>query len=615
MRNTTFATLMVAFCLAFASTTQAQDAGYTWLVDRQTYTVETDGRWVGLIEVERKAHDAQTARNGGRIDLSYNASLQKLEILEAATVKADGRRLPVEEAKIFDIAPQVAREVAYYTDVRTRSIVFPDVEAGDSIRYVYRLTKSGHSWPGFAWNLSWTTSARTVLSERIFDHPASMRLNHEHHHVDYRKETAGERVREMFSFTNRTATADEAGEISSFDWGPRFAISSHGSYAEIAEYFGRLHADAAAVTPDIAELANQIVGSASDRTVQARRLYDWVTRNIRYVSVAIGGGMLTPRAPSETVKTRYGDCKDLTALLAALLAARGIASEPALIASGVNRYTVPETPVPAFNHVMLNLPELGVYLDPTWQHASFGVLTWGHHDKPVLHAAVGKSRLARVPAGRTDDNYSETHVEATVSAEGRITGLSRETARGTIAAELRGNALDTSSPKAAAQLRLFGSPGTGKWTRTTKDPATDQVELFGEFRLSDEVDLGGGEALLPPVGLRFLVRPGLALVGLHDGPRKRPFPCHAGRQVEIIEVALPGNVRPLRLPADRNWKTSFATYRSSYSFGDGTLRVRREFVSSPQGQVCRPEQSRELVGLQSNIRRDLRAVVVFGPRS
>ena len=590
---------------------QAQDKGYTWLVDRHTYVLEPDGRYVALIEVERKAHDEQAARGGARIDISYQATLQKLEIVEAATLKADGRRMPVDDGKIFDIAPQGAREIAVYTDTRTRSIVFPDVEAGDSIRYVYRLTKFDFTWPGFSWSLPLNPSARTVRSEIIIDHPAAMRLADEHHGIGYRVENSGDRVRRVFSWTNRAVVGEEVGATSRLDWGPRFAISTYGSYAEIGDHYGERHARSSVVTPDIAALAAEIVGSATDRRTQARLLYDWTTRNIRYVAVLIGQGKLTPTAASETVRNRYGDCKAHAALLAALLAARGIASEPALMNAHAARYTLTDTPVAAFNHVILHVPELDLYLDSTWHHASFGILPWGHHDAPALHAVVGKSRVTRIPAEKAGDNSAETHVEATVSPEGKVSGLTRETARGVMAGDLRSQAWDTSVAKAAAQLRHFGSPGTGKWIQTKKDPTSQQVELLGEFELSDGVDLPGGEALFPPLGLRFVARPSVFLVGVHDAPRKHPFPCHAGRQVEIIEVSLPAGLRPSRLPADRNWKTSIAEYQSSYRFSDGTLRVRREFVTTPEGQLCRPEHSQELVGLLSNIRRDLRSVVVF----
>jgi hypothetical protein len=120
---------------------------------------------------------------------------------------------------------------------------------------------------------------------------------------------------------------------------------------------------------------------------------------------------------------------------------------------------------------------------------------------------------------------------------------------------------------------------------------------------------------MPPPGLRFFVRPGAFLLGTHDTARTRPFPCYAGRQIETIEVILPTGLRPTRLPADRDWQTSIADYTSSYAFHGNTLLVRREFAAHPLSQVCTPEQSAELVGLLSNVRRDLRSVVVFDQRS
>lgn len=603
--------ILVAAALLFAANAHAQTTGYTWLVDRQTYTLDAEGRWIGLFEVERKAHDAQAARNGARIDLSYSASLRTIEILEAATLKADGRRLAVADDKIIDIAPQVSREVAFYTDNRTRSIVFPNVEAGDSIRYVYRLTTTGLTWPGFSWSPFWQDSARTILSERIFERPAAMPLGVEHHGGDYRTEQIGERVRQIFSWRNEKSVPTEAGSTSPADWAPRFVVSTFKSYAQIGDHYAALHAPASAVSPEVSALAAEIVGSTVDRTEQARLLFAWVTRNIRYVAVSVGQGMLTPTPAPETIGNRYGDCKAVVALLAALLAAKDIASEPALINSNVARYVLPETPTADFNHVMLYVPEFDRYLEPTSQYSSFGTLPWGHYDKPVLHVVAGKSRTARVPRERAEDNVAETHTVATVWSDGRITGTTHEKAGGAIAIDLKALAMGANEARAKTQLGHFGSPGTGKWTKRGKDASAADVELSADFKLTDEIDLGAGEALTPPAGLRFLVRPGAFLVGTHDTARVHPFPCHAGRQIETIEVILPAGFRPARLPADRSWKTSIAEYRSVYALRGETLYVQREFVAHPEGQVCTPAHSRELVELMSNIRRDQRSVVVF----
>lgn len=590
---------------------RANETGYTWVVDRHVYTIDADGRWVGMLEAERKAHDAQAARDGGRIDISYQASVRKIEILEALTIKADGRRLPVSEDKILDIAPQVGREVALYTDLRTRSIVFPDLEAGDSIRYVYRLTTTELTWPGFSWSAAVGSAVRSAHSERIFDRPAGMGLAEEHHRVDYRVESGPDRVRQVISWRNDKPTAEETGSTSSLDWAPRFAVSTFRSYAEIGDYYGKLHAAATAPTAEIEALADEIVGAVTDRAAAARRLFEWTQRNIRYVAVSIGQGKLTPVAPLETVRNRYGDCKAQVALLAALLAARGIGSEPALMNVTPSRYVLPETPVADFDHVILYLPELDLYVDPTSQHSSFGSLRWNHADKPVLHAVSGKSRVGRLPRERAEDNVAETHTTVTIWSDGHMSGSTRETATGAMASDLRGQAARSDTARAAAQLRFFGTPGTGKWTKRPAATTDGSAEIVGEFKLSDAIDLVAGEALLPPAGLRFLQRPGAFLVGSHDTARTRPFPCHAGRQVETIEVILPRGMKPVRLPADRTWTIPLADYRSTYSFRDGTLIVRREFTSHPEGQVCTPEQSKELVGFLSNLRRDYRSIVVF----
>jgi hypothetical protein len=130
MKRVAFLTgLMVAALSALPA--MAQDTGYVWSLDRRAYTIDDSGKWTATLEQERKALDSQAARDGGRMDLSYSADRQTLEIVEAMTLKADGRVLLVSPDKIFDVAPQVSPRVALSQN-RTKSIVFPDV--GPAIR-------------------------------------------------------------------------------------------------------------------------------------------------------------------------------------------------------------------------------------------------------------------------------------------------------------------------------------------------------------------------------------------------------------------------------------------------------------------------------------------------
>jgi len=211
----------------------AQDTGYLWTLDRRVYTIDDGGKWTATLEQERKALDSQAARDGGRMDLSYYADRQTLEIVEAMTLKADGRVLPVSPDKIFDVAPQVSPRVALYSQSRTKSIVFPDVAAGDSIRYVYRMGQFDPTWPGFSWTAMSRRSVRAKLAEYTFDYPAKLRVSSEVHGVQHRVESSADRVLEIFSWSNDKVVPFEAGSTAELDWSDRFSISTFASYAEI----------------------------------------------------------------------------------------------------------------------------------------------------------------------------------------------------------------------------------------------------------------------------------------------------------------------------------------------------------------------------------------------
>ncbi|MBD3382285.1 MAG: hypothetical protein GF404_08825 [candidate division Zixibacteria bacterium] len=62
------------------------------------------------------------------------------------------------------------------------------------------------------------------------------------------------------------------------------------------------------------------------------RIADYVRDQIRYVAVAIDEGRFTPRFCSQTASNHYGDCKDKSALMVAMLKASGFNASPVLVA-------------------------------------------------------------------------------------------------------------------------------------------------------------------------------------------------------------------------------------------------------------------------------------------
>jgi transglutaminase-like putative cysteine protease len=138
--------------------------------------------------------------------------------------------------------------------------------------------------------------------------------------------------------------ADEpASALGPYDRLPRVFISSEPDYASFARDYAALVRPHARVTPRIRALAARVAGGVASPCEQARLLYEWVDTHVRYVALYLGNGALEPHDAETVLANGWGDCKDHVVLLQALLVARGIASEMAMLNLG-NEYTLSGPP-------------------------------------------------------------------------------------------------------------------------------------------------------------------------------------------------------------------------------------------------------------------------------
>jgi hypothetical protein len=222
------------------------------------------------------------------------------------------------------------------------------------------------------------------------------------------------------------------------------------------------------VTPEIQALSDEITQGIGERRAQAAAIDRWVKKNIRYVMVFLGSGGVTPNPAPAVLKNRYGDCKDHVALMGALLKAKGIASEQTLINLG-SIYGLPNLPMPSFNHVMLYLPEFGLYTDPTSSYVSFGTLPDSSYDKPVLHISPAGGRAARTPPMKSGDHVAIVKTVATIGADGVVKGTTRQTATGWLASHAPGASESRLRRKAA---RKPPSLSCARWVTPARESSS-----------------------------------------------------------------------------------------------------------------------------------------------
>jgi hypothetical protein len=227
----------------------------------------------------------------------------------------------------------------------------------------------------------------------------------------------------------------------------------------------------------------------------------------------------------------------MVTLMSALLAAKGIASEPVLINLG-NAYTLREPPtLAAINHVMLYLPDFDLYDDPTASRAAFGVLSVEAYDKSVVRISAGTAKLAHTPAMKPDDHTIYTRTTINISADGTVTGETEQTGLGALGIGVRlvGAVVESFGNEAAAQRQLQGlnTPGVGHFDLGNSAETNDPVTIKGSFTLNDRFKSPPpGVRAVIPYGMPVTARPGNFLLGSRLSGRKSAFVCYAGRQTE-----------------------------------------------------------------------------------
>jgi hypothetical protein len=91
-----------------------------------------------------------------------------------------------------------------------------------------------------------------------------------------------------------------------------------------------------------------------------------VRKLLRYQDAENVDGLLLQVRPIENiVASKIGVCREYTTLLISKLLEKNIESHPVLVNIRDNQMWIPSAPLPAFDHVLVYIPSLDIYVDPT----------------------------------------------------------------------------------------------------------------------------------------------------------------------------------------------------------------------------------------------------------
>jgi transglutaminase-like putative cysteine protease len=614
-----FAALIVSAPAAFADT--AYVSPVTVLNVSITDTLNADGTYTEKVVNTVRINTQQAVETYSHTDIAYSAKLESLKLVEAYTVTPAGKRVDVSPDKIADEENPLSSGAPMFSDERIMAVVFPELTIGAIKHYTYIETVKT---PYFKNEFS---DIDNFVKEFDYDHvtvtvnaPAAMPLYVESSGMSGGRQASADAARQVWVWTASgiKGVLPEKGAVSLADESPYVAITTFKTFADAGAAYRNGAAPAVAVTPKVQHLADQITHGITGQKAQEEALYNWVSKNIRYVGFEIGQGGVVPHPADEIIDAQYGDCKDHVTLLQALLAAKGIVSEGALVNAG-DDYWKPGIPLPIglFDHIITYIPGAKIFVDSTAQYAPFGVLPPQEEGKPALltGTATTPAALVTLPYDAPSSDRLTSLTKVSISADGTETGSS--TVQGTgvfewIDRAVLGQVPDGAQPQLASQLlSMFNEQGSGNFTYADPRNLAVPFQYATSFSLPQVVNLPGPGSFQVPMGVAAFS--GLIALPLKtaDAVRAQPVPCVASMKDETTVVTLAPGMSVKFLPVGVKIQNAIGAYQSSYVQKGNVVTVDRQLTMHPPGPVCAPAQYQLERALGLAVGKDLRSSIIY----
>jgi transglutaminase-like putative cysteine protease/Flp pilus assembly protein TadD len=546
--------------------------------------IEKDGFEEREIRAVQLLRTVEAVRELGQLQFPYFDGQDEVVVDEVSIQKPDGRSVAPKDLVPEVVNPFGVNSRSLSPDFRVHTVTVPGVEPGDRLSYrvVWRRRPLT---PGTAFAQLSLLPLPGDPEQRLEldlprDSPVRARL----------RDGLGAAWEEVPAAPDRLVRRLRL-RVPRPDYGPKgptpaqraarlvsdLVITSFGSLDEVARWWWALSKDR--MTPDATVKAAAAGGSGGEREMLTR-FHALVADRVRYLNVGFGIGRMQPRAAADVLESRYGDCKDKHALLAALARTAGIDVRPVLIHSE-RRDAIDDAPSPQqFDHVVSVArltpdPSGWLWMDTTNNFAAPGYLAPQLRNKRALLVEPdGRGVVVTTPERPPFEPRIDVETEGALDASGKLKGHVRWTFRSDLEVPLR--AAFTLAPRERhAEMVQRGLARSWKDAVVTSVTFSDPADVATPLRVEFDVErtVSGRRtdrewALSVPMP-EFTLPAADALGDDESGPS-----VEAGLLQARAVIRLPDGARA-RAPLDVSLERPFGALKSTYSVEGGALRVTR----------------------------------------
>lgn len=583
-----------------------------------------------------KINDLAGARQFSRLGFDYNRAFQQVEIPLVKIIHANGGTSEILPSAITDAPNPAVQSYPAYHDVRVKSVRILGLQNGDTIEYRVITTTTKHPLAPAFWlehtfdrsgqvleehyeldlpaslapgklivvedqqtrsalisrlsntSFGWTTEPKppavhaigSALPPRILNQ-AEIFIKPSAPTVSIQNKRAGEESRVSYSWHSSLGSMkpEQAAESSA---SPEMADVELGL---ASTWWGLSHTLFNAlkgndlVAKEVSDLSLQLTLGARTDSERAAHIYAFVSEKISTVDLPLGATGFHPRLPGEILSSGYATAEDKFVLFQALGKAINLPCAAVLIGPTRKIETLVVRPT-VFNHLVIWIPVLGAWLDPSLEVAPFRALPAAYRGNSGLHLGpveeihdVRSLVWISVPNDLPFAAIQKVDVNAAIAGDGKLDARVKYTLRGDNELLLRVSFHQTPKErwKEVAGLLALSDGFRGTITSVTaSDPMATKDPFTVEYEITQPkfVDWSKKPVRIPAL---------LPQIALPDAPGKDAGKIELGTPLDVqtsLSLKLPEGTT-VETPAATSVARDYATFSSKYDGHLNTVSVSR----------------------------------------
>jgi Flp pilus assembly protein TadD len=546
-----------------------------------TARFENDGTGERELNVRVRVQSDAGVQALGELVFGYGEANEKMDVRSVVVHKTDGTNVTAGSDAVKEMTAPIARDAPVYTDYKEKHITVPSLRPGDTLEYSIVT----HIEKAFAANQFWFEhnflEGTIVLDEQLeVNVPKGRAINLQSPEFRFEKADSGDRTIYRWKRSVLSRPADDAKKKTddSNPKPPSVRLTTFENWEEIARWYSQLEKGRTEPSPEVRTKTQELIQGRTAELDKIQAVYDYVAKNIRYVSLSFGLSRYQPHAASEVFANQYGDCKDKHTLLAAMLEAAGIHSDAVLIPS--LRKLDTSLPSPSqFDHMITAVPVNGqlIWMDTTTEVAPFRLLAASLRNKSaLLVAADGAGKIVETPQDPPFLSTQRVEVDAQVNELGKLSSKLRYFVRGDNELALR-IAFRRTPQTQWKELGQTVATLDGLHGEVTAVKPSDPSDTSKPFEL--DLDLAQPNYLDWSSKKTRVALP-LAAIGVPALPENNSGPIRLGSPLDVsvhLKLVLPDNY-VAQPPVGVSVPRDYAEFKSIYRYEGHALTVARSLT-------------------------------------